>query len=188
MLSGRGDLNSRPSDPQSDALTKLRHGPIYLRKRAKEPSHTALTADNLSKTTDFRTLLPEREAASLTRSTGPSVGNIEAMRTSFLRHLRAENKAPRTIQTYDEAVGQLSAFLVAHKFPTDVAKIKKEHIESYVGGLVQIWKPSTAQNRFKSLQQFFKWLEDEDEIHPNPMGRMKPPQIPDTAARTRAWN
>ncbi len=29
--SGRPDSNRRPSDPQSDALTKLRHGPFYLR-------------------------------------------------------------------------------------------------------------------------------------------------------------
>jgi hypothetical protein len=28
FLSGRGDLNSRPLDPQSSALTKLRHGPM----------------------------------------------------------------------------------------------------------------------------------------------------------------
>ena len=28
-LSGWGDLNSRPSVPQTDALTKLRHSPLW---------------------------------------------------------------------------------------------------------------------------------------------------------------
>jgi hypothetical protein len=32
-LSGRPDLNRRPLDPQSSALTKLRHGPFDLRLR-----------------------------------------------------------------------------------------------------------------------------------------------------------
>ena len=30
-LSGWGDLNSRPSVPQTDALTKLRHSPLWSR-------------------------------------------------------------------------------------------------------------------------------------------------------------
>ena len=29
LLSGWGDLNSRPSVPQTDALTKLRHSPLW---------------------------------------------------------------------------------------------------------------------------------------------------------------
>ena len=29
FLSGWGDLNSRPSVPQTDALTKLRHSPLW---------------------------------------------------------------------------------------------------------------------------------------------------------------
>ena len=28
-MSGWGDLNSRPSVPQTDALTKLRHSPLW---------------------------------------------------------------------------------------------------------------------------------------------------------------
>ena len=31
FLSGWGDLNSRPLDPQSSALTKLRHSPYWQR-------------------------------------------------------------------------------------------------------------------------------------------------------------
>ena len=35
---------------------------------------------------------------------------------------------------------------------------------------------STANNRFRSLQRFFKWLVDEEHIDSNPMATMKPPK------------
>ena len=44
FLSGWGDLNSRPSVPQTDALTKLRHSPrrleLYRRDRTADPAPT----------------------------------------------------------------------------------------------------------------------------------------------------
>ena len=45
FLSGWGDLNSRPSVPQTDALTKLRHSPrrtaLYRSTRSCCPHHSA---------------------------------------------------------------------------------------------------------------------------------------------------
>jgi len=40
------------------------------------------------------------------------------------------------------------------------------------------WTPGYSSRRFRALQQFFKWLADEEEI-PDPMDRMKPPDVPE---------
>src|SRR6266545_662747 len=59
---------------------------------------------------------------------------------SFERHLRAENKAARTVQTYLEAVLQLDAFLTARG--VDLAGARREDIEAYLAGLLARWQPA----------------------------------------------
>jgi site-specific recombinase XerD len=66
---------------------------------------------------------------------------------SFERHLRAENKSARTVQTYLEAVQQLDAFLTARGI--DLAGARREDIEAYLAGLLARWKPATAANRYR---------------------------------------
>ncbi len=63
--------------------------------------------------------------------------------------------------------------------PTDVASIRREHVETYIEDLLANWRPATAAVRYRSLQQFFRWLIDEGEISANPMARMRPPKVPD---------
>ena len=38
---------------------------------------------------------------------------------------------------------------------------------------------STAANRYRSLQQLFRWLEDDGEIVRSPMAKMRPPKVAD---------
>lgn len=106
-------------------------------------------------------------------------GDIVAMARSFALHLSAENKADRTRTTYALAIDQLTAFLSDHGMPTDVAKITREHIETFIAGQVARNAPATAAQRFRSLQQFFKWLESEGEVTTSPMARMRAPAIPE---------
>lgn len=107
------------------------------------------------------------------------VGDLPILIRSFERHLRAANRSPRTIETYHEATSQLVRFLKARGFPTDAVKLRREHIEAFIGDLLVKWKPSTAANRFRALQSFFRFLVDEDEIPVSPMERMSPPRIPE---------
>lgn len=93
---------------------------------------------------------------------------------SFVLYLRANNRRPRTIETYCEAALQLSAYLHDQGMP-DALHCRREHVESYLADLLERWKPSTAVNRFKSLQAYFRWLTEENEIKVNPMARMRPP-------------
>jgi site-specific recombinase XerD len=102
---------------------------------------------------------------------------------SFSRHLRAENKAPSTIVTYSKAVEQFELFLSEprRRRPRRVADVRREDVEAFLverqdAGM----RPATLSQRFRSLQQFFKWLAAEGEIEGSPMATMRPPHVPET--------
>lgn len=105
---------------------------------------------------------------------------IGPLRESFLRHLAAENKSTSTRLTYGKAVEQLEAFTARAAMPQDVGGLRREHIEAFLIDLqANGWKPASVANRFRSLQQFFRWLAAEGEIKATPMANMKPPRVPD---------
>jgi integrase/recombinase XerC len=99
---------------------------------------------------------------------------------SFERHLRAENKSARTVQTYLEALRQLDAFLGTRG--VDLADAGREDLEAFLAGLLARWRPATAANRYRALRVFYAWLEDEGEIPTDPMLKMKPPPVPEQPA------
>jgi site-specific recombinase XerD len=119
--------------------------------------------------------MPEDRSAVI----APSVGELEPMVTSFLRHLRAANKSPQTVTAYRYAADGLAAFLADRGMPTKAEAIRREHVEAYVQELLDNRSPATANQRYRSLQQFFKWLVEEGEIRDNPMAHMRPPTIPE---------
>ncbi len=98
---------------------------------------------------------------------------------SFRRYLAASNRSPRTIETYCEALVLLGRFLRDHGMPADPAHLTREHLEMFIAHLLAEQSPATASNRYRSLQQFFRWLESEGEIQRNPMARMRPPAVPE---------
>ena len=67
--------------------------------------------------------------------------------------------------------------------PTNVAGTRREHIEAFVVDLRSRFKPGPANNRYRCLQAFFKFLLDEGEITQSPMARMRPPMVPEQAPR-----
>ncbi len=98
---------------------------------------------------------------------------------SFTRSLEAQNASGRTVETYTESVRQLAAYLAERGMPTHPEAIAREHVESFMGHLLAKWKPATANNRYRGLQAYFKWLLEEGEIRESPMARMKPPRVPE---------
>jgi site-specific recombinase XerD len=54
---------------------------------------------------------------------------------SFERHLRAESKSARTVETYLDAVAQLAAFLQARG--VDLAGARREDVEAFLAGLLE---------------------------------------------------
>ena len=98
---------------------------------------------------------------------------------SFRRALLATNKSARTVKTYLEAVNLLEHFLIEHGMPTAVEHIAREHVEAFIVMLLETRKPATASNRYRALQQFFRFLVDEGELPHSPMERMRPPFVPE---------
>lgn len=106
-------------------------------------------------------------------------GPLRVYREAFLRSLAAENKSPRTIQTYGEAVELLETFLVTKGMPTEPSSITREHLTEWVNDILAHWKASTALNRYRGAFRFFEYLIEAGEIVTSPMARMKPPRIED---------
>jgi site-specific recombinase XerC len=117
----------------------------------------------------------------VTPAPDPTATELRQSLVSFRRHLRAENKAPATITTYGRAVEQFVTFAEARGMPTTVGAIRREHVEAFLVGLQERGRaPASVAQRFRSLQQFFRWLREEGEIGESPMARMRPPTVPET--------
>ena len=112
---------------------------------------------------------------------GTSVGDLEAALIQFQWSLKAQNRSPRTVETYSEAVRQLGTFLKARGMPTDLDSITREYVEMYVADLAENRKPATASNRYRSLCRFFAYLASEGDVSSDPMQNMEPPRVPQVA-------
>jgi len=96
--------------------------------------------------------------------------------TSWARSKRAENRSQGTIDAYLTDTRALVVWLDSQG--VELEQAKRQHIEQYLAaGLEGGLAPATVARRFRSFQQFFRWAEDEDEIAPNPMAKMKPPKV-----------
>ena len=122
-----------------------------------------------------------RRPRGATRQQG-SGETLPELARSFRTSLEAQNKSPRTVQTYMEALTLFGDYLARQGMPQRVSAIHREHVEAFVADLVARWKPATASNRFRALQQFFKWCVDEGEVRASPMEKMKPPHVPEVPA------
>ncbi|MDP8957200.1 MAG: phage integrase N-terminal SAM-like domain-containing protein, partial [Actinomycetota bacterium] len=115
-------------------------------------------------------------------STASMIGDLDPNIDSFVRHLRASNLSPRTIETYLEGCRGFSRFLASQGMPSDVAAIRREHVEAFIEELLLRWRPATAKNRYGALMAFFNFLTEEGEIVQSPMARMRPPKVPEIPA------
>ena len=107
--------------------------------------------------------------------------SVDDLARSFERHLRAGNKSPRTVEAYLEAVSQFAAYLRRHRKAhggRGLAEARGEDVEAFIIDLLSRHKPSTANNRYRGLHAFYRWLEDEEEL-PHPMRKLKPPKVQD---------
>ena len=111
--------------------------------------------------------------------TSPSIAtdNILVNNASFARHLRAANLSSQTVYAYCGAVEQLARFLDERGMPSQVDKITREYVEEFILHLLEHRKPATAHQRYRGLQQFFRWLVEEGEIQESPMTKMRPPKL-----------
>jgi integrase len=108
-----------------------------------------------------------------------NVGNLTVLLASWRLHLEAANLSPRTVRGYTDDGAMFAAFLASKGMPTAVAAIKREHVEAFIVAELERTSPSSAATRYRSLQQFFRWLDEEGEVSPSPMAKMRKPMIPE---------
>src|SRR5215218_6215138 len=106
-------------------------------------------------------------------------GHLLALNRSFRRTLEAENKSPRTIEAYTDAVRLLATYCQAHGHPILAGELRREHIQAFIADQLARWKPATAHNRYRGLHAFFKWAVAEGDLETNRMEGMRPPQLPE---------
>jgi hypothetical protein len=58
--------------------------------------------------------------------------HLLALNRSFRRDLEAENKSPRTMQAYTDAVRLLASYCQAHGQPLLVGELRRKHIEAFI--------------------------------------------------------
>ena len=117
-------------------------------------------------------------ASPTTEATEYTGSELLELSASFARHLRAAHRSPNTILSYGEAIRTLDAYLAANGMPRTIEGVRREHIEAFMVDQLDRNAPATAGVRYRSLQQFFRWLVAEDEIAESPMQKMRPPRAP----------
>jgi Phage integrase, N-terminal SAM-like domain len=110
--------------------------------------------------------------------------------TGFLRDwdrsLRSGNYPETTRYNYLLAAAQLARYLGeyspdpdADDAADDPCTVTRAHVEAFQAWMIETRSASTALNKHKGLQQFFKWLlADEQAIDRSPMERVRQPKTP----------
>lgn len=125
--------------------------------------------------------MPDMTTPARPRAVAPAaeMDDLRELVPDWLRHLKARNRAPRTIESYHAAARDLISYLIAHGMPTSAAAVTREHIEAFIGDLVDRLAPATAAKNYRSIQQLWRWLLEDGEIARSPMERMSPPAVPE---------
>lgn len=97
----------------------------------------------------------------------------------FRRVLRTENKSAKTIDIYAYAVRQYLLWAEETDRLTLVEDVTRDHIRDFTGYMVETRSAGTAANRYGGLQQFFRFLVNEDVIDRSPFEGTNPPFRPD---------
>lgn len=105
--------------------------------------------------------------------------SITALLPDWRLHLRAKNRSAATITSYLRCGENLAAYLARQGMPQRVSAIKREHIEAFLADMLERLSPATTAKHYRSIQQFWKWLESEGEITTSPMAKMSPPAVPE---------
>lgn len=92
---------------------------------------------------------------------------------SWVRHLRARNLSPNTVKVYVKSLELLDDYLTRTG-----QEWSKAAVEGWLGEMAQHVQPSSVSVRFRAVQQFGKWVAQEDEGDDVTVG-MRRPVVPE---------
>jgi site-specific recombinase XerD len=104
---------------------------------------------------------------------------IRALMASWIISMEAENKSPRTVDNYTEAMRLFTRWLEDpdHDRPVDPDAITTELCRTWIVELISTRSASTARTRWNGLRHFFAWCLDEGETDSNPMAAVVAPAL-----------
>jgi len=141
-----------------------------LRKRSRADACASAEPQEERKTMTIPQPRPRRRKPLDAGPFTPEIG-------SFRLHLAAEGKAPKTVRTYTEAVAWFAA---AHLIPrttcTSWDQVTGHDVQRWLVHLLTLYSDAYASNQFRALQQFFRWLAEEEQL-PDPMARLRAPKV-----------
>ena len=103
----------------------------------------------------------------------------DALTRDFGKTLKSENKSRQTIEIYTNTARAFADYLAAHDRLRPVEEVSRHDVGEWITHLLDTRAASTASVRYRSLQQFWKFLVIEGEIEHSPMEHMKPPAVPE---------
>lgn len=94
---------------------------------------------------------------------------------SFLRDLKAEGRAPRTLEIYTESVEQYRRWLRGRGHPETLESLTRVLLREWFAELSETKQAGTVATRFRGLRRFCRWLAAEDVVLKSPMEGMQSP-------------
>jgi integrase/recombinase XerD len=101
--------------------------------------------------------------------------SLASLLDSWLLHLRAERKSPKTVKVYGDGVRR---FLAWCKASGSQALLDRPTVNAFITDLLDNGaEPATARSRHLSLKRFSAWLAEEEEIPRDELFGSKPPKL-----------
>lgn len=101
---------------------------------------------------------------------------LDTLTASWRIHLQALNRSPRTIDNYHAALAHFTTWCDTNGRPVDPREQTRADVSAWIVAMLVEGKESSALTRYRCLQQWYRWLVDEDEIPVSPMAKMQPPR------------
>ena len=106
-----------------------------------------------------------------------AAGAFHGAINSFRLNLAAEGKSGKTVRMYAEAVQWFAAaHLLRETSRTSWEDVDRQDVQRWMVCLLEHYRDAYASNQYRSLQQFFRWWAEEEEL-PDPMARLRPPKV-----------
>jgi site-specific recombinase XerC len=104
---------------------------------------------------------------------------LSDLATSWTRHLRAEQKAERTVRLYRDAVTYLSRWMDQQGIAPTLDRLTRETVVDYLASCAETNKPGSVLTRFRHIRTFCSFLVAEGELPASPMAGLRAPTVPD---------
>jgi integrase/recombinase XerD len=141
-----------------------------LRKRSRADACVTAEPQEERKTMTIPQPRPRRRKPLDAGPFAPEIG-------SFRLHLAAEGKAAKTVRTYTEAVAWFAAaHLIRRTSHARWDQVSGHDVQRWLVHLLTRYSDAYASNQFRALQQFFRWLAEEEQL-PDPMARLRAPRV-----------